>query len=196
MRPKETRIETLGAAIRSFYDGLGSFTSIAAKYLLQYKLAKPDANKQAVLDIEAWFPQEDVLGAYHAINREIGDGPTFKTGYSIPKYAVWPPFVTDVHSALQSVDIAYHMNHRKDGVVMFDPQTGKMLEGIGHYLYQAGTSPNAATIICDDPFPCEFDRGIITATAARYQARATAKHAPNTPCRKDGAEKCVYYVAW
>ena len=38
------------------------------------------------------------------------------------------------HSAsLASLDVAFHMNHRKRGRAMYDPTTRAMREGIGHY---------------------------------------------------------------
>ena len=42
---------------------------------------------------------------------------------------MFPPEINDVESAVRSIDIAFHLNQRKNGVVMYDPATGVMLEG-------------------------------------------------------------------
>jgi hypothetical protein len=67
---------------------------------------------------------------------DVGPRALFQYGQHLPKYAPFPPTITDIQSAMGSMDAAYHMNHRKNGKVMFDPATGEMLEGIGHYGYR------------------------------------------------------------
>ena len=55
---------------------------------------------------------------------------------------------------------------------------------------------NTGKMTCDNPYPCDFDRGIIQALAERFQPPgslvgcATRKTTP--PCKKDGADSCVY----
>jgi hypothetical protein len=65
------------------------------------------------------------------------------------------PHIHDIHTALGSLDVAYHMNHRKNGMIMFDVQTGIMLEGIGHMI--TTNEPDARRIFVESntPYPCD-----------------------------------------
>lgn len=56
-----------------------------------------------------------------------------EVGLEVPKNAILPSGVSDIRSAMAMFDAGYHLNHRKDGRAMFDPATGKMTEGLGHY---------------------------------------------------------------
>lgn len=64
----------------------------------------------------------------------------YNIGLSIPENAVFPPWVVDIDTAVKAIDIAYHLNHRKDGKPLFDMKTGTMSEGIGHYGYERDRS--------------------------------------------------------
>jgi hypothetical protein len=166
------------------------------KYLTKHGLAKNVPGRQPELDRSAWFPLEDWLAAYEGIANEIGVNSLFGIGKSIPENATFPPQVTDIHSALGSIDVAYHMNHRKNGVVMFNPETGAMLEGIGHYKYQPVANENRIVCVCENPYPCDFDRGLVSAMAVRFEPLARAAHDNEAPCRKNGADSCTYVVWW
>jgi hypothetical protein len=80
---------------------------------------------------------------------------------------------------------------------MFDPQTGQMIEGIGHY---AATRPdpkvNRMVITCANPYPCHFDKGIIVGFARRFAPLSQIQHEDGLPCRELGAESCTYTVTW
>jgi hypothetical protein len=117
-------------------------------------------------------------------------------GQHIPKHAPFPPTITDIHSAMASMDAAYHMNHRKNGKVMFDPATGQMLSGIGNYGYTPVPRERRIISICENPYPCDFDRGIITTLAQRFEKNSRVTHDDSAPCRKNGADSCKYIVMW
>jgi hypothetical protein len=50
--------------------------------------------------------------------------------------------------------------------------------------------------VCDNPYPCAFDRGIITAMAQGFELQAKVVHDDAKPCRKQGAESCTYIASW
>ncbi len=94
------------------------------------------------------------------------------------------------------MDIAYHLNHRKNGAPMFDPATGTMLDGIGHYKTEFLEKERRAIVVCEEPYPCEFDRGLVAALAARFEPMAKTAHDNDAPCRKKGESSCTYVVSW
>jgi predicted hydrocarbon binding protein len=197
MQPRaiEAGIEVSGESLGAIMDGFRKYPSIASKYLAKFGLARPDSRSLQV-ERTRWYPLRDWLSAYDGIAQEVGYNSLYSIGKSIPENATFPPHVTDIYSGLASIDVAYHLNHRKDGEVMFNPETGKMLEGIGHYATEPVANDNRIVCHCDNPYPCDFDRGIIAAMATRFQKQAKAVHDSEAPCRKKGAESCTYVVWW
>ena len=116
-------------------------------------------------------------------------------GAAIPRNVFLPPSITDVVSVLQAIDVAFHMNHRKNGQVMFDPATGRMLEGIGHYTSRI-EGPRRIAVVCENSYPCAFDRGLVTAFAQRFAPNAKGVHDDSAPCRAKGANSCTNVVTW
>jgi hypothetical protein len=88
------------------------------------------------------------------------------------------------------------MNHRKKGKVMFDPASGQKLDGIGAYGYAPADRERKITCVCDNPYPCDFDRGLITGFAQRFERQARINHDDRAPCRKTGGDSCTYVVTW
>ena len=75
---------------------------------------------------------------------------------------------------------------------MFQPATGQKTKGIGSY----GTSdsgPRKITAVCENPYPCDFDRGLLSAVATRFERAARVTHDDAAPCRKTGANSCTYH---
>ena len=88
------------------------------------------------------------------------------------------------------------MNHRKHGEVMYDETTGSLVEGIGHYGFEPLPGQKAIRSLCKNPYPCDFDRGILTAMARRFERSAVVRHDATQPCRQHGGESCTYHVRW
>lgn len=191
----EPNIEITGKASEAARAGLRLFPSIVAKYLVRFGIAERDDNGEPVFDNDAWHSQEAWLAAYKAIADEIEPGATYNIGVMVPKYAELPPTICDIYSGLESLDIAYHMNHRKNGVPMFDPVSGTMQEGIGHYGYKR-ESDRRIVCVCDTPLSCEFDHGIIMGMASRFVPNCKVTHADG-PCRRNAPDRsCTYVVTW
>ena len=110
----EPNIEVNGKTVFSIVDGIGTFKTLSKKHLLSAGIGKIE-NNELVIDLNGWYSQDYWLKAFESISKEIGDITLFKIGLSIPKNAQFPPWVKDVLSAIQSIDVAYHINHRKNG---------------------------------------------------------------------------------
>lgn len=188
-------IEVNGESLGATVDAFRQYPQIVSKYLLQYDVVGKSANP---LDINrsAWYPLDKWLVAYAAIAKEVGLNSLYTIGKKIPENAKFPPHINDIHSALSSIDVAYHMNHRKSGVVMFDPQTGMMLEGIGHFITTIDPQDKRVMVVSNTPYPCDFERGIVGGFASRFDANARTVHDSSAPCRKKGAESCTYVTWW
>ena len=189
----EPGIEVSGKAVYSTLDGLGNLKISTEQDLFGLVKSK---NGIMTIDTEQWYPQEQWLKLFELIALMYGDTILFKIGYSIPDHAYFPDRGTSIEEAIKSIDIAYHMNHRKNNKVMYDEKSGAMAEGIGHYNCQKIDGYNLIISRCNNPYPCTFDKGILTAMAKKFNPNAIAIHDETKPCRKNGAESCVYIITW
>jgi hypothetical protein len=191
----EAGIENSGESVGAILDAFRKFPTIAQKYLCKFGLLKPDQSL-ADFDRSVWYPEEAMLNVFEAISSEVGTNSLYGVGRAMVENAVLPPHISDIHSALGSLDAAYHMNHRRKGVVMFDPLTGVMLEGIGHMVTTSAPEGNRITVVSNTPYPCDFERGIVGGFAARFTPTARTTHDNSAPCRRKGAESCSYVTWW
>lgn len=168
----EPQVEVLGAAIMSVSAGLGER---ATPTLQKYNLYPVQRDQ--------WYKQQDWLDAFRELSvRSSLD--LVAIGMKIPDEADWPPNVKDVHAALASIDIAYHMNHRNGE--------------IGHYEYRKVNETNGI-MVCNNPYPSDFDQGIIYGTARKFCSNPSSVRVlrdNKEPSRKQGAESCTYTVKW
>jgi hypothetical protein len=189
-------IEVAGNSANSVIHAFKKYQLLVAQFLSQEGIGKESSPGVIQTDPNGWYPLEAFLRALDRIHKKVGDTALQQIGLAVPANAVFPPSVIDVHTALQSLDIAYHMNHRKNGEVMFNPHTGKMLEGIGHYGYERVDPGKEITCLVTTPYPCPFDQGIITCMARRFEKLAHVKHVDPQICRKNGDDHCTYSITW
>ena len=172
----QSGVEVNGETIPSFVDGMGAHQGLFREVLKKNGIADPLPVK--------WCSQQAWLDAFKEISEKIGPASLKRIGSNIPQNAKWPPDVTSIPAALQSIDAAYHMNHRK-GL-------------IGSYTCTL-TGERAATIFCDNPYPCAFDQGLIYAAAKKFAGpndHVMVRHGEGGLCRMTGNGSCTYYVTW
>lgn len=146
-----------------------------------------------------WFKQQDWLNAFKEIARSLGDMNLFLIGKAIIDNAKFPP-INNLKEALESIDVAYHMNHRLDAKLMFDPISKKMTDGIGNYTLRSFNSEKKeAIMVCNNPYPSKFDEGIITQVVRRFKptgSRENVKLDVENESRLKGGESCTYIITW
>ncbi len=148
-----------------------------------------------------WYPQQAWLDAMKEIHDKIGKYNLLVIGKAIIQNAVFPP-INNLEEALKLLDVAYHMNHRIDGRVLFNPETGEIFEGIGHYkLVEFDKEKREAVMVCDNPYPDDFDKGIIVSLVRRYKPEdslvmeeVTIDETQET--REKGADATTYLIRW
>lgn len=134
-----------------------------------------------------WYNQQAWLDAFKEISRKFGDNTLFEIGKVIPKNAKFPSEISNLQKALLSIDIAYHTNHRGGE--------------IGNYkLTSFNESAKNAVMVCKNPYPCEFDRGLITSMLRSFKSKAAIAFDVVTdttkPRRKTGADSSTYNIIW
>jgi len=190
----EPDMEINRTGVEVVVDGFRGFTLLAHQIMIAEGVGTDDGEGNLVLPPGAWLNLRNYLKSLRRIAQEIGSQVLIDGGQTVPKHANLPPTITDIHSALGSLDIAYHMNHRRNGQTLFNPATGAMSEGIGHYRVTPKQGESKIEIVSDTPYPCGYDRGVVLGMAQRFKPPAQVAHGP--ACRSKGAESCTYTVTW
>ena len=165
-----------GQTVLSVVKGMGAFSKTASEILARHGIPSPDP--------AGWYPQQAWLDAFQEISKSIGPRTLNQIGLSIPANAKFPPGIDSVEKALGSVDAAYHMNHRGGE--------------IGHYKFTK-TAEKQGLMECQNPYPCDFDRGIVEAMVRRFLPPGTAPkvvHDPSKPCRAKQGNSCTFQIYW
>ncbi|TAG92639.1 MAG: hypothetical protein EAZ20_02375 [Bacteroidetes bacterium] len=172
-------VQVNGQTILSFVNALPTFKDDLNGILKNYSLVdiKPDF----------WYSQESWLNAFKEIGEEFGEKTLFLIGKTIPESADFPPHIIDLQSALASIDMAYHMNH-KGGE-------------IGYYkLVDFDINAQKAIMECKNPYPSHFDRGIITAMARKFKPEnvifLSIELDTSKPSRLNGDDSCTFNISW
>lgn len=136
---------------------------------------------------EKWYSQEKWLNAFKDISKYLGDPTLFVIGKAIPDNAIFPPEIDSLEKALNSIDIAYHMNH----------QGGE----IGSYkLIKFDSVNREAIMVCNNPYPSEFDRGIITTMLRKFRPKdsymSEVRLDMTKENRQQGHDSCTYLINW
>lgn len=186
----EKGMQVNGQTINSVSQAVSTFNYIADKYFEEAGLPKT-----ADIDPEGWYLQQAWLDAFKLISEKVGSSTMFRIGKMIPENAQFPPEIDNIEKGLASIDVAYHMNHKNaKGQVLFDGD--KMYEGIGHYYFTKHENKNKVTIKCENPYHCDFDKGIITTMAMKFNITAKIIHDDSKGCRKNGDPACYYDIEW
>lgn len=138
-------------------------------------------------DPEKWYHQQMWLNVFKSIYHHVGEKTLFMIGRAIPNNAAFPNDIKDLRSALESIDTAYHMNHRGGE--------------IGYYRLMAfDAKQRRAVMECRNPYPSEFDRGIITTMLRIYKPKSYILGAcildQSKETRREGGESCSYLINW
>lgn len=174
LKPVASGVEVNGQTVLSFVDGVpGSFEEKAQRILAENGIEEPESGD--------WYPQEAWLEAFEEVANSIGESTLNNIGQSIPENAEWPLGVDGVLDGIESIDLAYHQNHRGGD--------------IGHYEAEQ-VDDSTVRVECTNPYPCTFDQGIIKAVGREFSDEFVRVDEVGTDCRNDGGNKCVYEVSW
>jgi hypothetical protein len=126
------------------------------------------------------YPAGKFINALYKIQEKYGVGIILRVGSKVMESAQWPDSVIDLPSALSSINAAYQMNHF--------PNEDQI---IGHYRLEP--TGDTFEMHCNNPYPCDFDLGLIKGVINQYDAGATVMHKKGS-CRKFGDHACTYQI--
>ena len=164
--------ETVLTTVKSFPEYM---RNLAMKILKDNGIEDPQPGE--------WYSQKAWLDSFRYIAEKYGTNTLFEIGKAIPANAKFPPEVNNIEKALSAIDIAYHMNHRNGD--------------IGYYKLISHDKANRTLIMqCKNPYPCDFDRGIITTMGRKFEPATKVEVDTSKKSRKDGADDSWYIVTY
>jgi len=164
-----------GAAVLAVVDGMW-FKETALRILRNHGIDNPQPG--------TFYPEQCALDAFKEISDTYGPTTLMEIGKKVSTNAKLPPEIDTLDKALPRIDDVYHILH----------PGGE----IGHYQF-IKVSDRSGKMVCNTPYPCDFERGIIHAMAMRFMKGGSfpkVVHDDSQPCRKNGAESCTYLVTW
>ncbi len=177
--PFANGVEVNGKTILSFTQALKVYESLLVKVLYEHGITE--------LNPDCWYDQEQWLKAFREVGNRFGGNTLFSLGKAIPEHAEFPSTMKDLQEALSAIDVAYHMNHRGGEIGYY-----KVLK------FDAGLK--TALVECRNPYPSDFDRGLITAIVRKFKPATSivskVELDADKPSRLNGADSCTYKVTW
>ena len=177
--PFEAGVEARGRVIVAIEEGIEHFRD-AHREAVGAALAEKGIDDP---DPDDWYAQAAELDVLATVAEAFGPHVLDRLGERIPSVARWPNDVSGVAEGLQSIDDAYHRNHRGGD--------------IGHYHFEQ-VDDGHGRVECRNPYPCPFDRGLIRAVAKAHspvESFVLVEERGET-CRRRGDDRCLYTVRW
>jgi hypothetical protein len=166
-------------AISPFLAAFGAYQSRGEKVVIRHL-----GVTELSADPNALFSLVGYLSALRELQEQFGPSFIRKMGSLVFSKAVFPPGLDTTEKVLDSLNVAFHMNHD-------DNAAGK----IGSYQWTP-TGDRRGTMVCDNPYPCALDLGILEAVATRFSESGKVVHDDSQPCRHKGGNTCTYSVEW
>ncbi|CAA6827793.1 MAG: Unknown protein [uncultured Aureispira sp.] len=176
MEPFATDALVLGKILLSSIKGLPSFSQ---KKIL--KILEKEGLKQ--LGLDTWYPLKSSLACYAQIAEDFGPNTIFDLGKSVPEHAQFPLDIDSIENALDSIDATYKLSH-KGGYIGFYKMISHDVEG------------KKIIMQCYNPYPCDFDRGLLTAMARKFQSGVKVVVDETKPTKKKGGDESWYIVSY
>jgi len=176
----DKNVEVNGQTVLSTVNAFPEYMRIIGISILE-------KNNLKNVDKDEWYPQQSWLSSFKEIKDKYGAATLFEIGKIIPANAIFPKEIDSLQKGLASINIAYHMNHRNGE--------------IGYYkLISIDDSKKTAIMECKNPYPCDFDRGIIIAISRKFAPKGSLKISVELDSskknRKDGSDKSTYIIHW
>jgi predicted hydrocarbon binding protein len=172
--PTDSEVEVNGQTVLSVVNAFpDALTRRGESILADNGIENPEEGE--------WYPQEYWLDAFSDIHESMGESTLERIGKSIPRSAEWPPGTDTIVAGVESIDTAYHMNHRGGE--------------IGNYEAEQ-IDETRIHVTCDNPYPCAFDTGILKGVVDEFGEERARVREIGAGCRAEGDDHCLYEIEW
>ncbi|ELZ06350.1 hypothetical protein C482_00970 [Natrialba chahannaoensis JCM 10990] len=169
--------EVIGRSPQSYVAAGESISPFVGKQVT-HKLAEYGLEE---IEAEEWYSLAIPLAMLYDMRDEYGETRMRNMGQNVPQHVEFPPDLTEPENALRGINQAYTQNHRGSE--------------IGTYEFQQ-EGDNEGVMICETPYPCEFDKGLIKGVAKKFSDSYVTVEEIGDQCRSDGGQRCKYHVDW
>lgn len=159
-------------------DAFGAYRGRGEKVLTRYLV---DGEK--AIDPHGQYPLQKILRGLRDLKDQFGPGFLNRVGRNVFEHAQTPPGLDTFDVMLSATNEAYKMNHRN--------AEGK----IGSYSWTQ-LSDRSGRMMCDNPYPCAFDEGLLEGLAIKFGLELTLTHEDEASCRARGGDSCTYLLEW
>ena len=168
-------VEVSGAVVLAVVNMMGAFRSLALDVLEKNQISEPRPNR--------WYNLKDWLASFDSILADVGPNTLSQIGRQLAGTAPIPHHIDNLQDAFAALDGAYHSQHRGGE--------------IGHYLY-ISTGKRSGTMISTTVYPPEFDQGLLTALAMRFEPDGLIdiRPDPDSESRRSGGDSCTFLISW
>jgi len=131
-----------------------------------------------------WYDQSIFLSALKNIAKEFGEHKLFEIGKLMPLKVILPSNVNTLEKAMKYINKAYHANHRNGDIGVYE-------------FISFDREYNKITMRCRNPYPCDFDAGIITSIARKFKKSVNVTYDPSKGIsRKEGGNESWYIISF
>ncbi|MFP8954699.1 4-vinyl reductase [Natrialbaceae archaeon A-arb3/5] len=169
--------EVIGRSPQSYIAAGDSVSSFVGKQVTS-KLAAYGLEE---IEDDEWYSLKIPLAMLYDMRDEYGGVRMRNMGRNVPEHVEFPPELTEVENALRGINQAYTQNHRGTD--------------IGFYEFEQ-EGPTEGVMICENPYPCEFDKGLIKGVAKKFADSRVTVEEVGDQCRAEGGQRCEYRVDW
>jgi hypothetical protein len=167
-----------GAVLKAYLSAFGPYQKRGEQVL-----CKQFGVDEIIGAPDAWYPLPEFFKALAEFQKQFGQEFMRKVGQGIFANAVFPPGIDSLEKAMAMINEAYYMNHQ------IEPGA------IGGYQWKQD-GPGKGTMVCDNPYPCHFDFGILEVIAKTFNPKAKVTHVEGGACRHKDGDSCTYLVEW
>jgi len=128
------------------------------------------------------IPLEAMMAALKEVSVTFGPNLLYQVGREVPRQGKFPPGIDTVEKALGTLDMAYRMNHSG-------------LPAPGSYKTEV-IKAGQGKVVADTPYPCHYDRGLLTELLQKVNRTTSIQHDDTAPCRRNGGASCTYHIRW
>ncbi len=170
-----------GASVRIFMEAMGKVKEMALGILQKHNI---DTN----VPMESWVDLNKWINALKEIEQRFGPATMFNIGKTVPSVIAFPPQVNSFESAMNGLNYSYLLTHR--GI----PNSDK------YYKFRM-TGQKSAIMECDNPYPSDFDRGLLSGMTRKFPPAGVVgmvdvKLDESVPSRKTSGKSCVFKMSW
>jgi hypothetical protein len=184
-------VELSGAHAQTLLTKLAS-PALASHFMSKEGLGSLAGDGTLRFDPAAWYPVPAFVRAAHRLVEELGPRATFYVGRFKREGALGRS--ADILEVLRYLDRNYLQELRWRGLPISEAGPD-VLHAVGGYACEL-RGPTDVAVTVSGPWPCPFDRALVSGVILRVRPDAAIEHDTSDACRARGAPACLYRVGW